>query len=151
MTELTWAIRELQNASQEASRALASSLGLRVTDITALQHLAVADLPIGPVQLGQLLGITSASATALVDRLERAGHLQRAPHPRDGRRLTLILSPNTAEQIFRALVPLTRAIDRAANRLSPIEARATRRFLSDTSEALRSYANAQRSAGHVGS
>ncbi|MFZ6993797.1 MarR family winged helix-turn-helix transcriptional regulator [Curtobacterium sp. RRHDQ66] len=31
------------------------------------------------------MGITGPAVTAAVDRLERSGHLQRRPHPEDGR------------------------------------------------------------------
>jgi DNA-binding MarR family transcriptional regulator len=60
------------NANRVAARRLLGRLGIGDTDMTALEHL-FANGPLGPVELGEKLGLRSASATALVDRLEAAG------------------------------------------------------------------------------
>src|SRR5699024_7195648 len=43
------------------------------------------------------LGISSASTTKLLDRLERGGHIERRPHPHDRRALALSVTERTRE------------------------------------------------------
>ncbi|MDF2975489.1 MAG: hypothetical protein K0S40_217 [Actinomycetospora sp.] len=50
-------------------------------DYTAMSHVLAAEVPRGPFELGRRLGISSGSATELVDLLERAGHLPRSSRP----------------------------------------------------------------------
>ena len=86
------ALRLVQQASVEANQELARRLGIGITDVSALEHLSSASEPLGPVELGHRLGIRSASATALVDRLEQSGHVHREPRPDDRRRVALVPS-----------------------------------------------------------
>ncbi len=55
--------------------AVAARLGLHVTDLTSLRLLEKGPLAAG--ELGEQLGLTGAAATALIDRLERAGYAVR--------------------------------------------------------------------------
>ena len=41
------------------------------------------------------LGISSASTTKLLDRLEAGGHIRRTPHPTDRRALAILVDPGT--------------------------------------------------------
>jgi DNA-binding MarR family transcriptional regulator len=50
--------------------------------------------PITPGRLGKALRLPSASVTAVIDRLERAGHIQRVRDTNDRRRVLLV--PTTA-------------------------------------------------------
>lgn len=129
----------------EANQELARRLGIGITDVSALEHLSSASAPLGPVELGHRLGIRSASATALVDRLENSGHLRREPRPDDRRRVALIPSEHSALQVLNALAPLLADIDAAAARLSEPEAAAVTRFLTEAAQAMRNYAGGHRS------
>ncbi|SUV88311.1 marR family transcriptional regulator [Bordetella pertussis] len=63
--------------------AMAERLGLSLTELKALDLVLEFDaLPTG--QLGQLLGISWGGATALINRLEAAGYVQRGRHPLTG-------------------------------------------------------------------
>ncbi len=135
-----WALREVQQASYDATLALARRLGLGATDVAALEHLTSAGEPLGPVELGQRLGIASASATALVDRLERSGHVRRSPHSKDRRRQTISVTQESTDQTWAALQPLLADIDLAAAQLTPEEAAAVARFLGAAADAMRRYA-----------
>jgi DNA-binding MarR family transcriptional regulator len=48
------------------------------------------------------LGVTPATASALVDRLVRRGFLRRDVHPRERRRISLSLTPGGARQLSAA-------------------------------------------------
>ena len=50
------------------------------------------DQPMGPGELGRLLGVSSAAASGIIDRLEARGHAQRASHASDGRRTSVTIS-----------------------------------------------------------
>lgn len=128
-------------AADDAGRTLAERLGVGANDATALQHLIVRG-PTGPVDLGRLLGIGSAAATALADRLERAGHVERRPHPDDRRRLQLVPTERAAQDVWRALGPLVALLDGVEERLDPAERDAVERYLADVTGAYRAYRDA---------
>src|SRR4051794_19417182 len=83
-------VRELQSAMADAELALSRRLRLSHTDLSALAHLTFAADPLGPGELSFRLGITPAAATQLVDRLARAGHLERRRDSVDRRRVRLV-------------------------------------------------------------
>ena len=136
--ELSWALRDLTRANAEITRELARRLGLGVNDVTALDHL-LQEGPIGPAELGSLLGMRSASATALVDRLEAAGHVERRAHPTDRRRLVIKPTRHAVEEVLGVIRPLTASLDSVAEELTPDERRAVARYLHRVSEVMGSY------------
>jgi DNA-binding MarR family transcriptional regulator len=139
-SELSRALRVVQQAGAEANLELARRLGIGLTDLHAMNHIFSGAVPIGPVELGQRLGIRSASATALVDRLEHSGHVRRQPHPDDRRRVTLVPSEQAAVRTMAAMAPMLAGIEAAAARLSDTERDAVTRFLTEAAEAMRNYA-----------
>lgn len=89
--------------------AAAGKAGLNVTDAQCI-GLLVLDGPQTPGRLARAMGITTGGAiTAVIDRLEQAGHVRRTPDPRDRRRV--IVEP-VAENVARfaaAYDPISRA------------------------------------------
>lgn len=136
--ELSWALREVTRANAEITRELARRLGLGVNDMMALDHL-LQNGPLGPAELGNLLGMRSASATALVDRLEAVGHVERRPHPTDRRRLVVEPTPHAVEEVFGVIRPLVAGLDAVAEELTPEEREAVSRYMRRVSEVLNSY------------
>ncbi len=68
------------------SQAVADRLGLAGTDIECLDVLGQEGrLTVG--RLAELAGLTTGSATRMVDRLEQAGYVRRLPDPADRRRV----------------------------------------------------------------
>jgi len=140
-SEVSRALRAVQQAGAEANLELARRLGIGLTDLHAMNHIFSGKHPIGPVELGQRLGIRSASATALVDRLERSGHVRRESHPDDRRRVALVPSEQAAVRTMAAMAPLLAGIEAAAARLTDSERDAATRFLTEVAEAMRNYAS----------
>ncbi|MEU4428362.1 MarR family transcriptional regulator [Actinoplanes sp. NPDC024001] len=130
--ELAWAVHHLAAAAAEVDAAIARRMRLSSGDFLALKHLVVAEQPLGPVELGRLLGLTSGAATGLVDRLQRAGWARRDPHPDDRRRQTLTATEHARETLLRELGPLGEEIGQAAGELSPEQ----RRLVTDTIQQL---------------
>ena len=68
--------------------AMSESLGLTSTDMECLRLLFLKSIAT-PSELAKHTGLTSGATTAMLDRLERAGLIERQPNPHD-RRGTLI-------------------------------------------------------------
>jgi DNA-binding MarR family transcriptional regulator len=130
--ELAWTMHHLAVAAAGMDTAVARRMGLPAGDYLALKHLAVSEQPLGPVELGRLLGITSGAATGLVDRLEQAGHARRQPHPSDRRRQTVSVTERTRQRLVRELQPLADDIEGLAAALNPRQ----RRLVTETLERL---------------
>lgn len=137
--ELSSALRALLLAGRDMHASMADRLGLGGTDLAALDELARSSTPLGPVELGQRLGIRSASATVLVDRLQAAGHLERHPHPVDRRRVSLQPTASALHEVRTALTPIIQAIGGLTNALSADESELIRRFLQDVTTAIQRY------------
>lgn len=75
-------------ATQAAHR-FAATVAVHETDLQALELLTRSGAPQGVGELGAELGLSSGSVTALVDRLERAGHVERVRDHADRRRVRL--------------------------------------------------------------
>jgi DNA-binding MarR family transcriptional regulator len=110
--------------------AVARSLGLTDVEMLALVHLRQRG-PLAPSQLADLLDMSSGGATALVQRLERAGHVARKPHPTDKRSTLIGLTEATVERIDKAQEPLTLGLERAIAPLAEAERLLLSRFFTD--------------------
>ncbi len=90
--------------------ALARTLGVTDVEMQALVHLAEQEA-LSPSAIGALCDLSSGGATALVQRLEQAGHVTRRPHPTDRRSTLIRLSARTAERLERAESKITHGLD----------------------------------------
>ncbi|MEW2383284.1 MarR family transcriptional regulator [Micromonospora sp. NPDC047707] len=138
-SETARALREVIRAAGDTRGALARRLGIGATDAAAIDHLVSSPDALGPVELGNRLGIRSASATTLVDRLVRAGHVERTPHPQDRRRLALQVTDQAYDEVLAALRPMLAGIEQAVARLTPEQAAATSAFLREVAAVMREY------------
>jgi DNA-binding MarR family transcriptional regulator len=89
-------------------QASAKACDLGATDLYALNILELAG-PMTPGELGARTGLTTGPTTRLVDRLEAAGYVRRAPDPGDRRKVIVepIGKPSELDQI---LAPARRAV-----------------------------------------
>jgi DNA-binding MarR family transcriptional regulator len=120
---------------------MADRLGLGVSDLVALDLLLQSPRLLGPVELGHRLGIRSASATTLVDRLEHAGHIVRTADPVDRRRQALVVTDHARIEARTALGPMIADLHRAAADLTNDEAEAVVRYLESAAEIMRAHAD----------
>ena len=77
-------VRTLYDAVDHFDAALAADLGVDRTALRAIN--AMEKGSISPGELGRRLHLASGSVTALLDRLERAGHIERSLSQTDRRR-----------------------------------------------------------------
>ncbi|WP_426509111.1 MarR family winged helix-turn-helix transcriptional regulator [Dactylosporangium sp. McL0621] len=83
--------------------------GLHRTDMNAIAHIwrAAEDrTPLTPGELARRLSLSPAATTALLVRLERAGHVERRPDPEDRRRLHLHIQPKAQALAHEFFAPL---------------------------------------------
>ncbi|WP_202387265.1 MarR family transcriptional regulator [Nocardioides flavescens] len=95
------ALRDWVQAHDELVRRQAAWMDLPVTDVAALGQVvwaAEAGSPLSPTELARLHGFTSGATTALVNRLEAAGHVERTRESSDRRRVTLRPTPAARER-----------------------------------------------------
>ena len=128
------ALAALRAAEKELAEASQRFMKLHETDMRALHQLIVwgnTGEIATPSLLARALGISSASTTKLLDRLERGGHLRREPHPSDRRALSLRVSATTRAAAMRTIgAQQARRVD-AVRRLTPSQRDVVIDFLED--------------------
>jgi len=130
-------VRLLQRYVVEAvrlGRVFAEKHHLHPTDWAALLAVIQGDRvgrPLTPGELGQCLGISSGATTAVLDRLERAGHVRRVRDDRDRRRLTLHRAESATALLHTFSEPLDAAMDAIVVGYSGGELAVVQRFLDD--------------------
>ncbi|MFW3385370.1 UNVERIFIED_CONTAM: MarR family transcriptional regulator [Kocuria sp. CPCC 205274] len=127
--EVSWALRALLRAAAEVDQQLAHRLRLRPLDYSAMNHLMSSEDRLGAAELSGRLGISTGSATELVDRLEQAGHLERRAHPSDRRRKVLAPTDAALGATLGALQPLFERLDGLVETFSPEEQAVIERYL----------------------
>lgn len=134
ISSLMQALGALRDAEQKLSQASLRYMKLNTTDMRALHFLIACQntgVVVTPGAMSAHLGISTASTTKLLDRLERASHITRSPHPSDRRALAIAI---TAETRRSAIDTVGRQHARrfiAAARLTSAERETVRRFLAD--------------------
>ncbi|SED83952.1 transcriptional regulator [Streptomyces sp. 2131.1] len=106
--------------------------GMHPTDVRALVCLLDAERDGTGVTAGRLgaeLGLNSAGTTALIDRLERLGHLTRTRDERDRRRVLLRVAPQAVELGWEAFGPAIGSAVALLRGFDAGEVAAVRRFL----------------------
>jgi DNA-binding MarR family transcriptional regulator len=116
--------------------AAAASMGLNRTDLRALQVLRTSTgLTAG--ELARALRITSGATTRVIDSLVRSGHVLRAAHPEDRRRVVVRLTPGAAREVDQAFERLRRQTRELLTGYADAELELLARFLADTRGLLR--------------
>lgn len=85
------ALRGIFFGAERYRRALAKALGIGTGELAVLAFLEEAG-QLTPREVGERLGITTGSTTAVLDRVEKAGYIKRVPNPGDRRSLYLTLT-----------------------------------------------------------
>ena len=125
---ITEAARRLDIAMTSLLAALSRAVGISVPEMIALEHLD-GEGTIGPSELARRLQLTTGAVTALADRLEESGHLERSPHPTDRRRVMLRRTRKADEDLAAEIVPMAVQIFALAEGLTDDERQAAGRFL----------------------
>ncbi|MDR6613702.1 MarR family transcriptional regulator [Leifsonia sp. 1010] len=137
IVRLLAAMREWRDADQRLSFESRTHMKLNETDMRALRYIIAsmnADVPVTAGALSDHLHISTASTTKLLDRLERAGHVVRRPHPTDRRAVTVEITPETHREVRRTMGLQHARRFEVVRSLSPQDRDTVTRFLRDLSE-----------------
>ncbi len=127
----------LQQFTVETDRyvdAVSSTHRLHRTDLSALAFMvqaARADQTVTPGRLGEALNLSSPATTALMDRLDRAGHLTRHRSAEDRRQIQLAMTDHARQVGRRLFTPLARHLTQALDGYSDAERELASRFITD--------------------
>ncbi len=83
------------------NQAVADHLKLHPTDVQCLNLLSLEREPVTTGRVAELTGLTTGSATRLVDRLERAGYVVRERDTADRRRVLVATVPEKVAEFGR--------------------------------------------------
>lgn len=98
-------VRRMGAQSVIVSQTVAARFGLNTTDLECLDLIQLE----GEVSAGQLAaatGLTSGAVTALIDRLERAGYVERLDDPADRRRVLVRIRSGSIGEIAKVYEPM---------------------------------------------
>ncbi|WP_255447086.1 MarR family winged helix-turn-helix transcriptional regulator [Schumannella soli] len=126
-------MRQYRQAEAEMRRRTRDSMGMGETDLLALRYLLRAEREgrsMTARDLGRLLSISSASTTALVDRLERGNHIARAPHPTDRRMQIIVPTVETDAEVRQTLGRMHQRMVQITDELGDGDLEVVARFLS---------------------
>ncbi|MFI7037510.1 MarR family winged helix-turn-helix transcriptional regulator [Microbispora rosea] len=111
MARLLDALRRNGAWSVSMSQAAAERIGVNTTDLHCLNLLS--DGPMTAGEMARRAGITTASVTGVIDRLEAAGYVRRERDASDRRKVTVTLQVQRAAQdvapVFRPFVQAWRS------------------------------------------
>ncbi|MTK03366.1 MarR family winged helix-turn-helix transcriptional regulator [Micromonospora sp. CP22] len=142
IAEIMAELRRYGVDAQHVGHAFASRHGLNATDLQALIAVMDAELlgdPITPGRLGEHLGLSSGSVTALIDRLERAGHLRRDRDTTDRRKVLLHYAQQGAELAISFFRPLGERTDRVMADFRDDELEVVYRFITAMGASMREH------------
>lgn len=131
-------VEELRRAEAHLARRRQTACGPSETDRSAMRFILEAaddERPITPTDLAKHLGITTASTTAVLDRLGRGQMVELRQHP-DDRRKRLVVPVDRSDDPD-LIDPLTATIRELSDELSPHEAELVNGFLTRITQAVK--------------
>jgi DNA-binding MarR family transcriptional regulator len=146
--EIALLLRRLTVELDAVGSRFASVHGLNRTDVRAL--VAIMDAArrgeaLTAGQLGEAVDLRSASVTALVDRLEKVGHVRRERDPEDRRRVALQISESAMAAGGEHFGGLARDLVAAMGAYSDDELAVVRRFLTEMTDVITRHSRADES------
>ena len=92
---------------------------------------------VGPVEIARELGVTSAAASGIVDRLAERGHVVRQPHVSDRRRTQVVITESGREEVLGYLMPMFTSLAALERTLTEEERVVITRYLRGATAAIR--------------
>jgi DNA-binding MarR family transcriptional regulator len=141
----TMLLREFVQVSEEFERKMGRELGVNQTDLLAMQHL-ISGGPLSPSEIAGRLGVTTAAATTIVDRLAKVGHVTRHSNEHDRRGIVVVPEPESVRRALDVLQPMVQAVDAALGEFDEAEQRAITAYLTHVLEIYRQHARPEDSS-----
>lgn len=137
--ELVHRLRDVALRWERAIGEFSRTTGLHATDVRALVSLLDAEraqIAATPTWLAQQLGMTSQATTAVIHRLEAAGHVERLRSRTDGRSARLQVSDSAVDLGWRFFGPLLDRMIATTQTLDPDQQKLVNGYLTTVSDAL---------------
>ena len=97
-------LRTSRAAETAMRRRTRDSMSMGENELLALRYLLrQPDHSARPLELVKYLGVTSASVTTMLDRLEKTGRVQRVANPKDRRSIFVRATPHANEEVRETL------------------------------------------------
>ncbi|CAN5383641.1 MarR family transcriptional regulator [soil metagenome] len=132
-------LKTISFLTREIGKKIGETLGVNVTDMAALEQL-LNNGPLTPSQLAERLKVTTAAATQIVDRLERAGHVSRERRANDRRKVFVVPVEASVDRAFEKLAPMIDGLDAVIADLAPAERKVIEDFLDHVVDVYRDVA-----------
>ncbi|MDE0546523.1 MarR family winged helix-turn-helix transcriptional regulator [Microbacterium sp. C7(2022)] len=133
------AMRVYRAADMAMRRRTRDDMAMGDNELLALRFILRAErqgVAVSPSDVARYLGISTASTTALVDRLVRSDHVSRAPHPSDRRMVVLHATPHTDDEVRKTLGAMHERMMDATRGLSDDDADVIISFLEHMTKAI---------------
>ncbi len=131
------AVRIYRAAEVAMRRRTRESMSMGENELLVLRYLLrESSNDVAPSDLARYLGVSSAATTALLDKLEKSGHVRRDPHPSDRRRLIIRITADADSEVRATLGEMHQRMMAVAEALSPEEARVIVGFFQGMSDAV---------------
>ena len=133
------ALRRYRAAEVAMRRRTRTAMRMGETDLAALRFLLEAherSQAVSPKDLAMHLGISTASTSTLIDRLVHTGHVERLPHPTDGRAVVLSVLPVSDAEVRTTMGEMHRRMIGVTSSLSGEEATIIAAFLARMTHAI---------------
>jgi DNA-binding MarR family transcriptional regulator len=127
-------VREHTSAVLRHAAATAKRMGLAASELAALEHLQAAGA-INQKRLGERLSMSPGAITAMIDRLERRGYVERIPNPEDRRSALVKITKAGLEESLRHLWPYIEDMKNVEEGFSEEERAVVARFLRAATQA----------------
>ena len=140
--ELVDLLNTYSGEAQHIGHAFANQHRLHATDMHALlavMHAERKGAPLTPGKLGEAIGLSSGATTALIDRLERGGHLRRTRESADRRVVHLRYADAGMALALSFFAPLAPRTDKVMAEFGVEELQTIERFLQGMIASLVSY------------
>ncbi len=136
--EVVQRLQALTTATLHFSDRAAASRGLHRSDLQALQALMTARAAgagaLTAGELAQVLTLSPSATTTLVDRLERAGHVERHHDQHDRRRVSLTMTAHAGVEGRAMFGPMAAAMVELLGQFDDAEVATIGRFLAGATE-----------------
>jgi DNA-binding MarR family transcriptional regulator len=133
----------------ELSRRFATWLGLHSTDAIAVLEIAAAEergTPLSPARLSERISLSTGATTALLNRLEAAGHITRTREHSDRRIVTLRSGEHIQERADEFFGPLAHRLDATMSHYPPRLLEGFEAFMADLNSTMDCHLSEQGSA-----
>jgi DNA-binding MarR family transcriptional regulator len=144
------AIRRTGSIMQILGQAAAERIGINATDLNCLNILSLTG-PMTAGDLARVTGLSTASITGVIDRLEESGFVRRERDTSDRRRVVVHLVAERAwRDVAPVFLPMIRAWQATASRYSDEQLTMILEFQRDTEQILRDHVQRLRTPDNRG-